>query len=85
MSQRGKGQVQRDAEIRLSKLEVERGELEVETIKIIIHDFNPGGKLYPGGIKAEDAPHIYYNKRTGKGVEIILVPYTPEDEATNSP
>ena len=80
MSAKGKLQVQRDAEIRLTKLEAEMGELEVETIKIILYDFNnPDGKRYPGGIYAEDAPHIYYNKITGKGVEIILVPFTPEE------
>ena len=77
MSAKGKSQVQRDAELRLSKLEAERGEGDVETIKIILHDFKPGGKRYPGGIYAEAAPHIYLNERTGKRVEMVLVQYTP--------
>lgn len=70
MSNRGKGQVQKSAEQRLSKIEEELGEGVGKTITIIMHDFNPphNGPPIPDRF-TED----------GTRIRVVLHPY-PEDE-----
>ena len=75
----GEVQRQRNMEIAIKEIRAKVGPVE-DPIIIHLHDFAPDSPRYPGGLYAEDSPHISVNKKTGQVIKLIIHPYKPEEE-----